>query len=400
MTKTNKNVKQKEIAILGSTGSIGTQTLDIIAEYPDRFRVSLLTARSRWELLAEQARRFNPRRVVIADERFLEPLRRALADLPVEVFGGEKAIEEAAAMPESDMVVTAMVGYSGLLPTVAAIKAGKTIALANKETLVVAGSLITRLAREHGVSIVPVDSEHSAIFQCLEGEGTAHARKIILTASGGPFRTVPAAELPEKRAADALRHPNWDMGAKVTIDSATMMNKGFEMIEAHWLFNCPPDRIEIVVHPQSIVHSMVEFEDGSIKAQLGVPDMHLPIRYALGYPERLHTKQPPLNLSQYSRLTFEAPDLVKFPLLGYAFEAIERGGTLPCILNAANEVAVAAFLKDEICFTQIAEIVRRTMDSVPVREVSGLDVLVETNEQARLRAREILAEIISPGVNP
>ena len=400
MTKTNKNVKQKEIAILGSTGSIGTQTLDIIAEYPDRFRVSLLTARSRWELLAEQARRFNPRRVVIADERFLEPLRRALADLPVEVFGGEKAIEEAAAMPESDMVVTAMVGYSGLLPTVAAIKAGKTIALANKETLVVAGSLITRLAREHGVSIVPVDSEHSAIFQCLEGEGTAHARKIILTASGGPFRTVPAAELPEKRAADALRHPNWDMGAKVTIDSATMMNKGFEMIEAHWLFNCPPDRIEIVVHPQSIVHSMVEFEDGSIKAQLGVPDMHLPIRYALGYPERLHTKQPPLNLSQYSRLTFEAPDLVKFPLLGYAFEAIERGGTLPCILNAANEVAVAAFLKDEICFTQIAEIVRKTMDSVPVREVSGLDVLVETNEQARLRAREILAEVISPVVNP
>ena len=400
MTKTNKNVKQKEIAILGSTGSIGTQTLDIIAEYPYRFRVSLLTARSRWELLAEQARRFNPRRVVIADERFLEPLRRALADLPVEVFGGEKAIEEAAAMPESDMVVTAMVGYSGLLPTVAAIKAGKTIALANKETLVVAGSLITRLAREHGVSIVPVDSEHSAIFQCLEGEGIAHARKIILTASGGPFRTVPAAELPEKRAADALRHPNWDMGAKVTIDSATMMNKGFEMIEAHWLFNCPPDRIEIVVHPQSIVHSMVEFEDGSIKAQLGVPDMHLPIRYALGYPERLHTKQPPLNLSQYSRLTFEAPDLVKFPLLGYAFEAIERGGTLPCILNAANEVAVAAFLKDEIRFTQIAEIVRKTMDSVPVREVSGLDVLVETNEQARLRAREILAEIISPGVNP
>ena len=400
MTKTNKNVKQKDIAILGRTGSIGTQTLDIIAEYPDRFRVSLLTARSRWELLAEQARRFNPRRVVIADERFLEPLRRALADLPFEVFGGEMAIEEAAAMPESDMVVTAMVGYSGLLPTVAAIKAGKTIALANKETLVVAGSLITRLAREHGVSIVPVDSEHSAIFQCLEGEGTAHARKIILTASGGPFRTVPAAELPEKRAADALRHPNWDMGAKVTIDSATMMNKGFEMIEAHWLFNCPPDRIEIVVHPQSIVHSMVEFEDGSIKAQLGVPDMHLPIRYALGYPERLHTKQPPLNLSQYSRLTFEAPDLVKFPLLGYAFEAIERGGTLPCILNAANEVAVAAFLKDEIRFTQIAEIVRKTMDSVPVCEVSGLDVLVETNEQARLRAREILAEFISPVLNP
>ncbi len=389
----NNDAKLREIAILGSTGSIGTQTLDIIAEYPDRFRASVLTARRQWELLARQARQFLPRRVVIADERFLEPLSRALEDLPVEVRGGEKAVEEAASMAGPDMVVTAMVGYSGLLPTIAAIKAGKTIALANKETLVVAGDLITGLANKYGVKIVPVDSEHSAIFQCLEGEGTAHARKIILTASGGPFRTVPASELPSKRAADALRHPNWDMGAKVTIDSATMMNKGFEMIEAHWLFNCPPDRIEVVVHPQSIVHSMVEFEDGSIKAQLGVPDMHLPIRYALGYPERLHTEQPPLNLSQYSKLTFEAPDLEKFPLLGYAFEAIERGGTLPCIMNAANEVAVAAFLEDKICFTQIAEIVRKTMDSVKVSDETDLETLVETNSLARDKAREILLQL-------
>lgn len=389
----NTDVKQREIAILGSTGSIGTQTLDIIAEYPGRFRASLLTANRNWELLARQARRFLPHRVVISDERCLEPLREALADLPVEVLGGPKAVEESAAMDGPEIVVTAMVGYSGLLPTIAAIKASKTIALANKETLVVAGQLITDLARECGVSIVPVDSEHSAIFQCLEGEGTEHARKIILTASGGPFRTVPKEELATKTAADALKHPNWDMGAKVTIDSATMMNKGFEMIEAHWLFNCPTDRIEVVVHPQSIVHSMVEFEDGSIKAQLGVPDMHLPIRYALGYPERLSTKQPPLELSRYSKLTFEAPDTDRFPLLKYAFEAIARGGTLPCIMNAANEIAVAAFLRGEIGFMRIADLVRRTMDSVTVSDSTDLESLVATNDESRAKAGEILKRL-------
>lgn len=389
-TDLKESKKVRNIAILGSTGSIGTQTLDIIAEYPDRFRAVLLTARSRWEELADQARRFLPLKVVIADESHYEKLRDALADLPIEVAAGADEIEKSAGMEESDIVVTAMVGYSGLLPTIAAIKARKTIALANKETLVVAGELITRLCREYGVNIVPVDSEHSAIFQCLEGEGTAHARKIILTASGGPFRTVPAEELTEKTAADALRHPNWDMGAKVTIDSATMMNKGFEMIEAHWLFSCPPERIEVVVHPQSIVHSMVEFEDGSIKAQLGVPDMHLPIRYALGYPERLHTVAPPLRLDQYSTLTFEAPDLNKFPLLGYAFDAIRHGGTMPCILNAANEVAVAAFLKGKIRLTDIARTVRHTMQTATPSVVTDLETLVATNEEARAIAEAFI----------
>lgn len=386
-------IRRKEIAILGSTGSIGTQTLDIIAEYPERFSALVLTAHSRWQLLAEQARRFLPRRVVIADVQYLEPLRRALSDLPVEVFGGQTAVAEAASMEGSDMVVTAMVGYSGLIPTIAAIKARKTIALANKETLVVAGQLITSLAKEHGVSIIPVDSEHSAIFQCLVGEGTRHARKIILTASGGPFRETPRLELADKTAADALKHPNWNMGAKVTVDSASMMNKGFEMIEARWLFDCPPEKIEVVVHPQSIVHSMVEFEDGSIKAQLGVPDMHLPIRYALGYPERLNTHQPPLDLSQYSRLTFERPDLEKFPLLGYAFESIARGGTMPCILNAANEVAVAGFLKGEIKFGDIPVIVRGTLDSLEVTDDVDLDTLIAVNAKANDIARQILDSI-------
>lgn len=386
-------IRRKEIAILGSTGSIGTQTLDIIAEYPERFSALVLTAHSRWQLLAEQARRFLPRRVVIADVQYLEPLRRALSDLPVEVFGGQTAVAEAASMEGSDMVVTAMVGYSGLIPTIAAIKARKTIALANKETLVVAGQLITSLAKEHGVSIIPVDSEHSAIFQCLVGEGTRHARKIILTASGGPFRETPRLELADKTAADALKHPNWNMGAKVTVDSASMMNKGFEMIEARWLFDCPPEKIEVVVHPQSIVHSMVEFEDGSIKAQLGVPDMHLPIRYALGYPERLNTHQPPLDLSQYSKLTFDRPDLEKFPLLGYAFESIARGGTMPCILNAANEVAVAGFLKGEIKFGDIPVIVRGTLDSLEVTDDVDLDTLIAVNAKANDIARQILDSI-------
>lgn len=380
----------RNIAILGSTGSIGTQTLDIIAEYPDRFRAYVLTAGSNVTLLAEQARRFRPARVVIARPELLPALREALADLPVEVMAGPQAIAQSAALEPVHTVVTAMVGYSGLEPTMSAIKAGKRIALANKETLVVGGELITAMLPRHGASIVPVDSEHSAIFQCLEGEGTRHADKIILTASGGPFRTLSRERLEHVTVADALRHPNWDMGAKVTVDSASMMNKGFEMIEARWLFGCPPRKIEVVVHPQSIVHSMVQFSDGSVKAQLGVPDMHLPIRYALGYPERLPASAPALSLEQYATLTFEAPDMEKFPLLGIAFEAIEVGGSVPCVLNAANEVAVAAFLEGRLRFTDMPRLVQATLEAIPGVPVADYDTLVHTNRLAREKAVELL----------
>lgn len=381
-------MKTRNIAILGSTGSIGTQTLDIVDEYPDRFKVTVLTARRQWELLARQARKFLPEVVVISDTAFLPQLREALSDLPVRVEGGPEAIAEAAANENTDMVVTAMVGYSGLIPTISAINAGKIIALANKETLVVAGELITRMLKTSWSRIVPVDSEHSAIFQCLEGESTREARKIILTASGGPFRTFNKERLASVTPADALKHPNWDMGAKVTIDSASMMNKGFEMIEAHWLFGCPPDKIQVVVHPQSIVHSMVEFNDGSIKAQLGVPDMHLPIRYALAYPGRLETMTRPLQLEQYSKLTFEAPDMTKFPLLGFAFDAIRMGGNVPCVLNAANERAVEAFLKGRLRFVDMPEIVHRTMQRVSFSPVRDLETLIETNSEASAIAAE------------
>ena len=380
----------RNIAILGSTGSIGTQTLDIIEEYPSRFRATVLTAGRNWQLLAEQARKFLPRRVVIADEEAYPLLKESLAGLPIEVEAGAEAIAEAAALPEVDTVVTAMVGYSGLIPTVRAIKAGKTIALANKETLVVAGEVITRMLQESESKIVPVDSEHSAIFQCLQGETTERARKIILTASGGPFRTLTREQLESVTVEDALRHPNWSMGAKVTIDSASMMNKGFEMIEAKWLFGCPARQIEIVVHPQSIVHSMVEFSDGSIKAQLGTPDMHLPIRYALGYPDRLPTELSPLTLPLYSTLTFEAPDMEKFPLLRFAFDAIEMGGNMPCILNAANEVAVAAFLRGEMRFTEMPLFVEKVMQQTQFLPSVTLPDLVATNEEALRKAREIM----------
>ena len=383
--------KVKNIAILGSTGSIGTQTLDIIEEYPERFHASVLTARRQWELLARQARKFMPERVVIADHSLYAPLKEALSDLPIDVAAGEKAIAEAAALDQVDIVVTAMVGYSGLIPTIEAIKAGKTIALANKETLVVAGEIITRMIKESPSEIIPVDSEHSAIFQCLVGEKTSQARKIILTASGGPFRNMSREQLENVTVADALKHPNWDMGAKVTIDSASMMNKGFEMIEARWLFGCPPDKIEVVVHPQSIVHSMVEFNDGSIKAQLGVPDMHLQIRYALGYPERLSTDAPGLTLSQYSNLTFQAPDYSKFPLLAYAFDAIKVGGNMPCLMNAANEKGVAAFLAGRIRFTDMPRIVSHVMENAPFISTPSLDDLIKSNSVALSMADEWLA---------
>lgn len=382
--------KVKNIAILGSTGSIGTQTLDIIEEFPSLFRATVLTAGKNWQLLAEQARKFLPRRVVIADPGLYPYLVDALKGLPVEVEAGPEAIAQAAAMPEVDTVVTAMVGYSGLIPTIQAIKAGKIIALANKETLVVAGEVITRLLKDSPSRIVPVDSEHSAIFQCLVGEESRSASKIILTASGGPFRTKTAAELEKVTVEDALNHPNWSMGAKVTIDSASLMNKGFEMIEAKWLFDCPPEKIEIVVHPQSIVHSMVEFNDGSIKAQLGVPDMHLPISYALSYPDRLESSREPLKLSQYSNLTFEAPDLTRFPLLGFAFDAIKMGGNMPCILNAANEVAVAAFLRGDISFTAMPRLVGRVMESTRFIPAVELEDLVETHKEATQKAKEMI----------
>ncbi|MCM1152168.1 MAG: 1-deoxy-D-xylulose-5-phosphate reductoisomerase [Muribaculum sp.] len=382
----------REISLLGSTGSIGRQTLDIIEEYPGKFRAAALTADKNWELLAAQARKFLPRVVVIARKEFHSRLVRALQDLPIEVLAGPEAIEYAASLPNTDITLTALVGYSGLKPTIAAIKAGKIIALANKETLVAGGEIIYRLLKNSPSKIIPVDSEHSAIFQCLAGETSREARKILLTASGGPFRTFSASQLEKVTPVDALRHPNWNMGAKVTVDSASMMNKGFEMIEAHWLFACPPDCIEIVVHPQSIVHSMVEFNDGSIKAQLGVPDMHLPIRYALGYPRRLSTQAPPLSLAQYSTLTFEAPDFERFPLLGYAFDAIRMGGNMPCILNAANEVAVSSFLNGRLRFTDMPRLVHKVMaDSTFMHEVQ-LEDLEQTHAEATSRAREIITD--------
>lgn len=389
----NQNKKTTNIAILGSTGSIGTQTLDVIRENPGRFNVSVLTAGRNVDLLAQQAREFRPERIVIADKGCYDALRQKLGDLDIRIDAGAEAISEAAASDPVDTVVTAMVGYSGLLPTIAAIKTGKRIALANKETLVVAGEIITRLLKDSASDIVPVDSEHSAIFQCLTGENRKYARKIILTASGGPFRTFSPRELETVTAKNALKHPNWDMGAKVTIDSASMMNKGFEMIEAKWLFDFEPKDIEIVVHPQSVVHSMVEFSDGSIKAQLGVPDMRIPISLALGYPDRLSTNRPALTMSQYANLTFEKPDYEKFPLLELAFEAIACGGNMPCILNAANEVANAAFLHDEIRFVDMPVLVSETMRSVQFRSDVTLNDLITTNTEAIDKAKEILRRI-------
>lgn len=381
---------RKNIAILGSTGSIGTQTLDVISEYPDRLYPSLLTANRNVDLLIEQALKFKPRRVVIAQSDCYTKLRDTLAGEPIEVMCGQQAIADAAAADDVDIVVTAMVGYSGLAPTISAIKAGKTIALANKETLVVAGELITRLVKQYGSRLVPVDSEHSAIFQCLVGEDPESVDKLILTASGGPFRTRPKEELYGVTRVDALNHPNWSMGAKVTIDSASMMNKGFEMIEARWLFGIPSERIEIVVHPQSIVHSMVAYSDGSVKAQLGLPDMRLPIRYALNYPERLPSACRKMSVADYANLTFEAPDREKFPLLDMAFDAIHRGGNVPCALNAANEIAVAAFLADRIGFMQMPEVVAEAVARNRFIASPTYDDYVATNAEIRKIAEELI----------
>lgn len=375
---------------MGSTGSIGTQTLDVISEYPDRLYPSLLTANRNVDLLIEQALKFKPRRVVIAQSDCYTKLRDVLAGEPIEVMCGQQAIADAAAADDVDIVVTAMVGYSGLAPTISAIKAGKTIALANKETLVVAGELITGLVKQYGSRLVPVDSEHSAIFQCLVGEDPESVDKLILTASGGPFRTRPKEELYGVTRADALNHPNWSMGAKVTIDSASMMNKGFEMIEARWLFGIPSERIEIVVHPQSIVHSMVAYSDGSVKAQLGLPDMRLPIRYALNYPERLPSACRKMSVADYANLTFEAPDRKKFPLLDMAFDAIHCGGNVPCALNAANEIAVAAFLADRIGFMQMPEVVAEAVARNRFIASPTYDDYVATNAEIRKIAEELI----------
>lgn len=379
-------IKKKNIAVMGSTGSIGTQTLDIIARHPEKFRASVLTAGRNADLLAEQAIRFKPDMVVIADESLLPRLKSLLDGRGIVCQGGESAIAEAGCGENVDIVMASLVGYSGLIPTINAIRSGKTIALANKETLVVGGSIIKPLAKKHGVEIIPVDSEHSAIFQTLRGEKIEQARKIYLTASGGPFRTLSIEEMKNVTPEMALRHPNWSMGAKVTIDSASMMNKGFEMIEAHWLFDCPSDKIEVLVHPQSIVHSMVEFIDGSVKAQLGPTDMHLPISYALGFPERLSEPDYGLSLKQFTSLTFEAPDYDKFPLLRLAFEAIERGGNAPCILNAANEVAVEAFLNRRIGFSEMADIAVNSLSSIRFIAHPTLEDLVETHKETTRHA--------------
>ncbi|MCH5240890.1 MAG: 1-deoxy-D-xylulose-5-phosphate reductoisomerase [Muribaculaceae bacterium] len=373
----------KNIAVLGSTGSIGTQTLDIIEAHPDIFKANVLTANKNWELLAKQALKFRPSLVVITDESYYKNLKEALKDTKIKVECGTESLALAPTLEEVDIVVTALVGYSGLIPTVNAIKRGKTIALANKETLVVAGEIITTLAKENNVNILPVDSEHSAIFQCLNGEEHKNMSKILLTASGGPFRSLSKEDLKHVTVKQALNHPNWDMGAKVTIDSASMMNKGFEMIEAKWLFNCNPDDIEILVHPQSLVHSMVQFCDGSVKAQIGIPDMRIPIQYALSYPERLNSPQFILDWSKVNQLTFEKPDMEKFPLLRLAFEAIHKGGNMPCILNAANEIANKAFLDEKISFTMMSSLVEAIMTSAHFIQNPSLEDLIETNKETR-----------------
>jgi len=377
----------RQLAILGSTGSIGTQALQVISEHPDLFDVYALTANNRSDLLIEQARRFHPEVVVIANEQKYAEVKEALKNDPVKVWSGEDAIAQVVQSAPIDMALTAMVGYAGLKPTIAAIKAGKAIALANKETLVVAGDLITSLAREYQTPILPVDSEHSAIFQCLAGEWDHPVEKILLTASGGPFRGMTSEQLASVTKEQALKHPNWTMGAKVTIDSASMMNKGFEMIEAKWLFALRPEQIQVIVHPQSVIHSMVQFEDGAIIAQLGTPDMKLPIAYALSYPQRLKRTVERLDFNRYATLTFEEPDMLRFRNLAYAFDAVRKGGNMPCILNAANEIAVDAFLHDKIGFLQMSDLIERTMAKATFIPSPSYEDYVQTDREARNLAR-------------
>lgn len=381
---------KKQIAILGSTGSIGTQALQVIDEHPDLFEAYCLTANNKVKELAEQARRYNPAAVVIANEDKYEELKSLLADLPdIKVYAGKQAIDEIVEAGPIDMVLTAMVGFAGLNPTIHAIKAHKKICLANKETLVVAGELICELAQKYHAPIIPVDSEHSAIFQSLAGEGDNEIEKILLTASGGPFRNFTKEQLATVTKADALKHPTWSMGTKITIDSATMMNKGFEVIEAKWLFGVPADKIQVLIHPQSIVHSAVQFADGAVKAQLGVPDMRLPIQYALTYPDRIHLNEDRLDLFKQP-LEFFEPDLDKFRCLALAFEAIKKGGNMPCIVNAANEIVNRGFLEDKCGFTQMSDIIEKTMSRVSFSSAPDYDTYVSTDAEARRVATELL----------
>ena len=386
----DNNTDKKHIAILGSTGSIGTQALEVLEANPDAFELEVLTAHSSGDLLIEQALKFKPNCVVIGDESQFKKVQDALFDEGVKVFAGADSLAQVVQMEEIDMVLTALVGYAGLRPTLAAIEAGKHIALANKETLVVAGEIVTDLAQKKGVNIYPVDSEHSAIFQCLVGEFHNPIEKIYLTASGGPFRGQNREQLASVTKAQALKHPNWDMGAKITIDSASMMNKGLEVIEAKWLFGLKNEQIDVIVHPQSIIHSIVQFEDGSMKAQMGLPDMKLPIQFALGYPNRLKSDFPRFNFLNYPQLTFEQPDKDTFRNLALAFEALEKGGNQPCILNAANEIAVDAFLKDRIGFLEMSDIIEQSMQRVSFIKKPNYDDYVATDEETRVLALEMI----------
>lgn len=388
MEKT-KAVK-KHIAILGSTGSIGTQALEVIREHRDQFEVEVITAKNNRDLLVQQAKEFMPNAVVIENEDHYDWVKQALAGSPIKVYAGTEALSSVMEMETIDLVLTALVGFSGLRPTLRAIEYGKNIALANKETLVVGGALITALAHAKGVNIYPVDSEHSAIFQCLAGEFHNPVEKIILTASGGPFRGKKREELVHVTKEQALKHPNWTMGAKVTIDSASLMNKGLEVIEAKWLFDLNADQIDVVVHPQSIIHSMVQFTDGSIKAQMGLPDMRLPIQYALGYPDRLGSGFPRFDFKAYPSLTFDEPDLKTFRNLALAFKALKKGGNSPCVLNAANEIAVERFLEDKVAFLKMPDLVEQCMEEIPFIGNPTLEEYVETDRRARELADEIL----------
>ncbi len=381
---------KKSIVVLGSTGSIGTQALEVIAQHPGRFSISALTAQHNSRLLVEQALIFHPDAVVIVDETKYAEVKQGLAGTPIRVLSGEAALLEVVTESRVDVVLTALVGFSGLRPTIAAINAGKTIALANKETLVVAGEMVMQLAKEKGVAVLPVDSEHSAIFQCLAGETGNPIEKLYLTASGGPFRGKDRHYLSNVAAAEALKHPNWVMGAKITIDSATLMNKGLEVIEAKWLFNVDVRQIEVVVHPQSIIHSAVQFTDGSIKAQMGLADMRLPIQYALAWPERLLNNFPRFSFFDHPQLTFERPDLETFANLRLAYRALDEGGNMPCVINAANEVVVAEFLKEGIGFLEMSEIIERCMDTMAFIGRPGLDDLLETDRETRLLARSLV----------
>lgn len=380
----------KRIAILGSTGSIGTQSLEVISQFPESFSVTILTAGRNAELLIQQARQFNPKIVVLSDPQAYQVAKEALKNTDIEVLFGEDALERVMKVDCFDLVITALVGSVGLRPTVAAIQAGKDVALANKETLVVAGDLITTLVKKHGVQLLPVDSEHSAIFQCLVGEKNASVEKVVLTASGGPFRGWKRADLVNVTKQQALRHPNWTMGAKITIDSASMMNKGLEVIEARWLFGISPEQIDVIVHPQSIVHSLVQFCDGSLKAQLGMPDMKLPILYALGYPERMKSSFERFDFLQYPQLTFEHVDLEVFKNLKLAFQALNAAGNSACILNAANEVAVEAFLSDRIGFLRMSEVIEETLCQVSYRSACGLEDYIQDDKKSRAVAWSLI----------